>query len=475
MAPSAPFAIDGDAAARDHGARGERRHRQDVRHRRPRRPVRRRGRRRSSGCCSSRFTRLATGELRERVRERLAAVERGLRAAPGRRGAPCEDRVVELLAATRRPPRRAAAAERLGAGAGRLRRGDDRHHARLLPGDARAARGGRRARAGRRARRGPRRPARGGGRRPVRLRRFHREADAADRAAPRRWRSPARPRSRIPGVAARRRGQASRPPTRVRLAGGGARRARPPQAAAAGDDLRRPAAPPRRARSRGRDGDAVAARLRERYRVVLVDEFQDTDPVQWSILERAFAATGTTLVLIADPKQAIYAFRGADVYAYLAAAESTRTEHARRQLAQRPAPARCLRRAAATTRSSATRGSSTARCRRRRPAQRTGGCTAPRTRRALRLRVVLDRTDRRADPRPASPQTGAARDAGGRRPRRRRGRAAGRSGAEVECVAEARRGEREPVYPGAPRGARAHEPPGGRDPRGARGAPGCRR
>jgi exodeoxyribonuclease V beta subunit len=54
---------------------------------------------------------------------------------------------------------------------------------------------------------------------------------------------------------------------------------------------------------------------------VLVDEFQDTDPIQWQILDRAFAQGGVTLVLVADPKQAIYAFRGADVYAYLKAAE----------------------------------------------------------------------------------------------------------------------------------------------------------
>ncbi|MGI9001158.1 MAG: UvrD-helicase domain-containing protein, partial [Pseudonocardia sp.] len=63
-------------------------------------------------------------------------------------------------------------------------------------------------------------------------------------------------------------------------------------------------------------GPAACARLRERYRVVLVDEFQDTDPVQWDILRRAFHGH-TTLVLIGDPKQAIYAFRGADVVSYL--------------------------------------------------------------------------------------------------------------------------------------------------------------
>jgi exodeoxyribonuclease V beta subunit len=67
-------------------------------------------------------------------------------------------------------------------------------------------------------------------------------------------------------------------------------------------------------------GPSAAARLRARYRVVLVDEFQDTDPVQWDVLRLAFH-DHATLVLIGDPKQAVYAFRGADVQAYLAAAE----------------------------------------------------------------------------------------------------------------------------------------------------------
>jgi exodeoxyribonuclease V beta subunit len=70
---------------------------------------------------------------------------------------------------------------------------------------------------------------------------------------------------------------------------------------------------------------AAAGRLRDRYRVVLVDEFQDTDPVQWDIMRRAFGEGGVTLVLIGDPKQAIYAFRGADVYAYLEAAKAADT------------------------------------------------------------------------------------------------------------------------------------------------------
>ena len=71
----------------------------------------------------------------------------------------------------------------------------------------------------------------------------------------------------------------------------------------------------------GPNGPAARERLRARYDVVLVDEFQDTDPTQWQILSRAFATGGVTLVLVADPKQAIYAFRGAEVYAYLEAAQ----------------------------------------------------------------------------------------------------------------------------------------------------------
>ena len=67
------------------------------------------------------------------------------------------------------------------------------------------------------------------------------------------------------------------------------------------------------------NGAVACARVRDRYRIVLVDEFQDTDPVQWDVLRLAFHGA-TTLVLIGDPKQAIYAFRGGDVTTYLAAA-----------------------------------------------------------------------------------------------------------------------------------------------------------
>jgi exodeoxyribonuclease V beta subunit len=72
----------------------------------------------------------------------------------------------------------------------------------------------------------------------------------------------------------------------------------------------------------GTNREAARAALRSRFDVVLVDEFQDTDPEQWEVIERGFVQTGAHVVLIGDPKQAIYAFRGADVYAYLRAVRS---------------------------------------------------------------------------------------------------------------------------------------------------------
>lgn len=69
---------------------------------------------------------------------------------------------------------------------------------------------------------------------------------------------------------------------------------------------------------------AAVASLRSRYRVALIDEFQDTDPVQWDIFRTLFGDAGKggegpagSLVLVGDPKQAIYAFRGANVHTYL--------------------------------------------------------------------------------------------------------------------------------------------------------------
>lgn len=62
-------------------------------------------------------------------------------------------------------------------------------------------------------------------------------------------------------------------------------------------------------------------RMHERWSVVMVDEFQDTDPVQWRVIDCAFSGH-STIVLIGDPKQAIYAFRGGDIVTYLRAADT---------------------------------------------------------------------------------------------------------------------------------------------------------
>ncbi len=71
----------------------------------------------------------------------------------------------------------------------------------------------------------------------------------------------------------------------------------------------------------GSQSASLLAALRSRYRFALIDESQDTDERQWKIFERIFLESGNEniLYLVGDPKQAIYGFRGADVYTYLAA------------------------------------------------------------------------------------------------------------------------------------------------------------
>lgn len=71
----------------------------------------------------------------------------------------------------------------------------------------------------------------------------------------------------------------------------------------------------------GAQGDHLAATIRRQFPVALIDEFQDTDPVQYRIFDRVYRVASnhesTGLLMIGDPKQAIYAFRGADIYTYL--------------------------------------------------------------------------------------------------------------------------------------------------------------
>ena len=85
-------------------------------------------------------------------------------------------------------------------------------------------------------------------------------------------------------------------------------------------------------------GPSLAAALRDRYRYALIDEFQDTDPLQWKIFKRVFVdgpSSAHGLYIIGDPKQAIYTFRGADVHTYI---------RARLELTQAGAPRVLLKR-----------------------------------------------------------------------------------------------------------------------------------
>ncbi|AXS83773.1 exodeoxyribonuclease V subunit beta [Marinobacter sp. Arc7-DN-1] len=78
----------------------------------------------------------------------------------------------------------------------------------------------------------------------------------------------------------------------------------------------------------GPRGDQLAATIRRQFPVALIDEFQDTDPVQYRIFNRVYNVEGsdpdTCLLMIGDPKQAIYGFRGADIHTYLLARQGVK-------------------------------------------------------------------------------------------------------------------------------------------------------
>ncbi len=78
----------------------------------------------------------------------------------------------------------------------------------------------------------------------------------------------------------------------------------------------------------GEGKDALAQRLRLQYPAALIDEFQDTDPRQYSIFSTLYAnQPELAWYMIGDPKQAIYSFRGADLNTYLRAASQTENQH----------------------------------------------------------------------------------------------------------------------------------------------------
>jgi len=71
----------------------------------------------------------------------------------------------------------------------------------------------------------------------------------------------------------------------------------------------------------GENGAHLAANIRQKYSVALIDEFQDTDPVQYEIFFTIFGDNDSSLFMIGDPKQAIYGFRGADIFTYMNASK----------------------------------------------------------------------------------------------------------------------------------------------------------
>jgi len=76
----------------------------------------------------------------------------------------------------------------------------------------------------------------------------------------------------------------------------------------------------------------LVASVRKKYTAALIDEFQDTDPVQYTIFQKIFGANEhSILFLIGDPKQAIYSFRGADIFAYMNAAAGIDTRYTLRR------------------------------------------------------------------------------------------------------------------------------------------------
>ncbi len=72
---------------------------------------------------------------------------------------------------------------------------------------------------------------------------------------------------------------------------------------------------------KSKNAKMLVSKIREKFSSVLIDEFQDTDQRQYSIFSMVFSGTNTPFFMIGDPKQAIYAFRGGDIFAYLRAVE----------------------------------------------------------------------------------------------------------------------------------------------------------
>jgi len=77
----------------------------------------------------------------------------------------------------------------------------------------------------------------------------------------------------------------------------------------------------------GEQGDHLVENCRQQYQAALIDEFQDTDPMQYASFNRIYANSGLATFLVGDPKQAIYSFRGADIFTYLQAKSQADKEY----------------------------------------------------------------------------------------------------------------------------------------------------
>lgn len=77
----------------------------------------------------------------------------------------------------------------------------------------------------------------------------------------------------------------------------------------------------------GERGSDLARTLRQRFPAALIDEFQDTDPLQFAIFDSVYGGADGLLFLVGDPKQAIYSFRNADLHTYLRARERAQAEY----------------------------------------------------------------------------------------------------------------------------------------------------
>jgi exodeoxyribonuclease V beta subunit len=87
---------------------------------------------------------------------------------------------------------------------------------------------------------------------------------------------------------------------------------------------------------RGPQGEHLAKQIRADFPVAMIDEFQDTDPLQYRIFDRVYqlansrgdaSTCDSAIILIGDPKQAIYSFRNADIHTYLQARRATEGRH----------------------------------------------------------------------------------------------------------------------------------------------------